>query len=44
MNIINYNSNNEKINFTIKAFELNNLNELLLLSSNRYFISEFIIK
>ena len=44
MNIINYNSNNEKINCTIKAIELNNLNELLLLSNNRYFISEFILK
>ena len=41
MNIINYNSNNEKINVTIKALELNNLNELLLLSNNKYFISEF---
>ena len=41
MNIINYNGNNEKINCTIKALELNNLNELLLLSNNRYFISEF---
>ena len=44
MNIINYNSNNEKINCTIKAIEINNLNELLLLSNNRYFISEFILK
>lgn len=44
MNIINYNGNNEKINCTIKAIELNNLNELLLLSNNRYFISEFILK
>lgn len=44
MNIINYNSNNEKINCNINALELNNLNELLLLSNNRYFISEFIIK
>lgn len=44
MNIINYNVNNEKINCIIKAIQLNNLNELLLLSNNRYFISEFILK